>query len=462
MSRSARSARSRRSRGFTLVELMVSLVAGVIIAIAVIGLAKAATTSFYEQARVTAVESTVRNAANRLRYDLTKVSFMGTGNIHLASTPNVPYGHQVASQYALAGNAGSRYAGRSNNLQGIRVLVSGSTTDPLVNTYAATPNFTSPDAIEIGGNMTTDDWYIGRWEGPTGGTCGGGTFISRGVADPATERLLGDLSNPAGVLSNVQQAFTPAPAERFFARVVDSLGCQHFVEVEQPAVTTANGGSFTLNLCTASGDTMSLLQPGASRPGCGAIPVTDETLRISPFHRVRWRVGPNTIAALDPPTTIAPANSTFMLFREFLNSQGVVVPALTQIVAEFAVDLKFGIAVDARETTPAPNNISVFDLDSDTTGVGGGGNIDSWTRPASTSALTTGSPTQPGPQRVRSVKFRVSTRASLPDRNQPLTLLPSSPYISRYCVDMPTCTKFARVRTIVSEVPLLNQARMTY
>jgi hypothetical protein len=60
------------------------------------------------------------------------------------------------------------------------------------------------------------------------------------------------------------------------------------------------------------------------------------------------------------------------------------------------------------------------------------------------------------------VKFRVSTRASMADRKGPLTLIPSSPYITRYCVDMPACTKFARVRSIVSEVPLLNQARMTY
>jgi Tfp pilus assembly protein PilV len=450
-------ARSRRARGFTLVELMVSLVAGMIIAIAVIGLARAATTSFYEQARLTAVEQSARNAANRLRYDLTKVSFMGTGNIHLASTPNVPYGHRVASQYAIAGNAGARYTGRSNNLQGIRVLVSGSLTDPQVNTYATAPNYTSPDAIEIGGNLTTDDWFIGRWAGPTGGTCGGGTFELRSLADPATERLWGaDLTSADAA---VKQAFTPTDNTRYFARVLDSLGCQHFVEVER-AVATATG--FSINLCTAATDNLSLLEPGASRPGCGAIPVTDETLRISPFTRVRWRVGQNLIPALDPPVTIAPANTTFMLYRDVLDSQGAIVPTLTQVVAEFAVDLKFGLAVDARETTPAPNNISVFDLDSDTTGVGGGGNIDSWTRPASTSSLTTGSPTQPGPQRVRSVKFRISTRASIADRTQPLTLVPSSPYISRYCVDMPTCTKFARVRTIVSEVPLLNQARMTY
>ena len=76
-------------------------------------------------------------------------------------------------------------------------------------------------------------------------------------------------------------------------------------EVENAVAPTAIG--FTINLCTAAGDNLSLLQPGESRAGCGAIPVTDETLRISPFHRVRWRIGQNTIPALNPPVTIAPA-----------------------------------------------------------------------------------------------------------------------------------------------------------
>jgi len=313
------------------------------------------------------------------------------------------------------------------------------------------PNFTLPDSIEIGGNMTTDDYYIGRWDTATAGVCGGGQFHARVYADPVTERLA-----MQGV-SAVQAAFVPG-GSRNLARVVDSLGCQHFVEIG--AATLSGAGTsqeVVIDLCNG-GDGKSLLQPGEARPGCGATPMTDETLRISPYQRVRWRIATNGVAALNPPTTIAPANSTFFLYRDVLDSSGAPIAALTQTGSEFAVDLKFGVTTDQRETTAPPNNIVVYDMDSDT----GTGNVFKWTKAVSGTTLTTGNPTQEGPQRVRSVRFRVSTRASMPDRNAGLTLIPNSPYIVRYCMDPPACTRFSRVRTIVSEVPLINQARMSY
>ena len=67
----------------------------------------------------------------------------------------------------------------------------------------------------------------------------------------------------------------------------------------------------------------------------------------------------------------------------------------------------------------------------------------------------------PGPQRVRSVRYRLATRAALPDRTAPLPVPPGAPYIVRYCTDA-ACAHAARVRTIMSEVALTNQARMTY
>ena len=46
-----------------------------------------------------------------------------------------------------------------------------------------------------------------------------------------------------------------------------------------------------------------------------------------------------------------------------------------------------------------------------------------------------------------------------------LASVPGAPYLTRYCVEnqLPAdCKKYARVRTVVSEVALTNQMGMTY
>jgi len=55
-------------------------------------------------------------------------------------------------------------------------------------------------------------------------------------------------------------------------------------------------------------------------------------------------------------------------------------------------------------------------------------------------------------------------RAPIPDRSTNVTPLPGTPYIVRYCTNNPgaACTQYARVRTMTSEVALINQARMNY
>ena len=118
--------RRSKVRAFTLVELMVSLVAGLIVTIAVVGLARAATTTFFEAARIASVESTVRTASERLRQDLARAGYMSTGNIKLArdGAPGVPLAHRIALRDPAAAT-GSRYA-TLNDLQGVRIVVGGS------------------------------------------------------------------------------------------------------------------------------------------------------------------------------------------------------------------------------------------------------------------------------------------------------------------------------------------------
>jgi len=431
-----------RRRGFTLVELMVSLVAGLIVTIAVVGLARTATTTFYEEARLSATEATVRSAAERLRQDLTRVGFMTTGNINLARFDNdfVPVGQKIA--HGPSGPT-SRYGAMTNDLAGVRIDVGGS----LPATAALSgANGLNPDAIFMTGNYTTDDSYVGTLTAAN-------TVVLDILRDPANARLLAG-ANPT---TSVRNAFTPgSPAGAvppFVARVVDPVGCSHFV-VLNGATGTAAAATLTFAAPTVG---TPVLAPGATDNAvCGAI--VSEEVRINPVQTVRWRLE-GTSAPLAPEAALGlPVGTKFDLVREILDATGasVISPGGPQVVAEYAVDLKFGVTVDHPAAAfPPPTNQITLDMDTD------GIAITKWGQTASTTSLPPAR--AEAPQRIRSVRFRLATRAALPDRTLPLPSAPGAPYLSRYCV-IPggPCTTFSRVRTIMSEVALVNQAGMTY
>jgi len=78
----------RGPAGFTLIELLVSLCAGLIISLSIFAISKDATETFHEEARMATAEMTVRFAAERIRADLMRASFM--------ATPNIWTDHQLA------------------------------------------------------------------------------------------------------------------------------------------------------------------------------------------------------------------------------------------------------------------------------------------------------------------------------------------------------------------------------
>jgi len=445
-----RRATGRGARGFTLVELMVSLIAGTIIAIAVVGLARTATLSFHEQVRLQTVEEELRTASNRLRYDLTKISYMGTGNLNIAyqaeglvaPARGTPYGHHVASAGA---NPNSLFGAATQDLQGIQITVNGSLASSQGAQNFASGNGLSPDSILITGNLTTDDEYIGTWKNGAG-ACGGGQLTIPAIQDPANARLIN--GNPQNV-ANAFMAGLPAGSSnaRFLVRITDQTGCQHFVTATGATGVTGANAYSTVDLCSPG---PIVVGPNV-RGNCGVQEM--QQLRIAPLHKVRWYLAqnsdPNIIA---PPATGGPG-AQFMLYRQFLDAFGAALPgtppAMKQVVAEYGIDLKFGIAVDNYGA------MQFFDMDVDT----GGGPISTWTQPSG--STTVGGP---GPQRVRSVRYRISVRAPIPDRSTNVTPLPGTPYIVRYCTNNPgaACTQYARVRTMTSEVALINQARMNY
>jgi hypothetical protein len=151
--------------------------------------------------------------------------------------------------------------------------------------------------------------------------------------------------------------------------------------------------------------------------------VPGDEVTINPVQTVRWSIGA-TSAALAPDVAVGETGNKFDLYREVLDATLASVPAPggPQVIAEYAIDLKFGVSVDSPAALPPPTNQLTFDMDTDGVAIG------NWTQLAS---------------------------------DAPLSIVPG--YISRYCTESATpCKKLARARTIMSEVQLINQAGMTY
>ena len=436
------SRRPALDRGFTLVELMVSLVMGLIIALAVVGLAQTATTTFYEQARLSATEGAVRTSVERLRNDLMRVSYMVTGNIK--ADPNVAKIKDSPAPW--------RY-NELRDLQGLRVRVGQS---PAATDTTMQFNGMKPDLVEVTGNLTSDDSYAGVIE--MGGTCaGGGQKVSLDArSDAAVRTLFNGATDVAGVEKAVKAAFLPVDGKKFIVQVMDGTGCYHYAPVCAVNVLDANrveihieGDSKRAVLYANSPGGEYENPPGVDR-NCGS--GNGGPVNIAPVMRARWSIKP-TVTSLRPDPQVEPDTGKFDLVRELLDFNGTVIGS--EVIAEYAIDLRIGIVVDDPTVVAGADPVKVFDMDTATAA-----QIEAYTGPG-VAPVTPGTPVA-GPHRIRSLRFRVAARTGNPDRRAPIT---GMPYATRYCVDniaVASCKRFARVRSLTSEVAMMNQSRMFY
>jgi len=449
-------------RGFTLTELMVSLVMGLIVALAAVGLSKTATTTFYEQARSTTTEGSLRAASNRLRQDLMRTSFMSTGNIVL--DPKVAKLQSAGTNPNLV----ARYAGLKK-LRGLRVDVDMRASDGGGIPATLVTNGIKPDAIELTGNFSTDDQYSGTIQDGIAATSGAGSCVNaqtitlNTAGDAATYTLgggIGGVVDPVVLRANARAAFMPKAATKFLAQVTDPIGCNHYVPVcdvvvsgisptpvLQVMVESPGTGRAVLYSNTSAAD-----QPPVAR-NCGAS--EGGRVTIAPLQRVRWYLDVSTSVNTAADPAIETSDKKVDLKRDIMAFDGTVV--FTEVIGEYMVDLKFGIVFDDPAATGA-NRQKVVDIPTDSSDPNGT-EIDKDT--ADDATMTAG---QPGPQRVRAVRFRMSSRTAVPDRTQDLNV-DAGQIRARYCVDntISTCKLgWARVRTLTSEVVLTNQAGMFY
>jgi hypothetical protein len=435
-----RRARGRaRGRGFTVAELIVGLAAGLLVASALVGLSREATTTFHEEAHVATAESAVRLGLARLRADLQRAGAMGTGNVRFdpwmarpLNGPSIPADHPLGIR----------------RLAGIRYLPGGSTSaTPL--SAAQTPPL-RPDAIEIGGNLTSTDAYDAERIGAKGTSACGGQRILLTRDTPSLQRVVGaavargDASRADALLAAI---FQPVPGTPFMVRVVDAGGRAQLARTcSATAAGYASGAPFVdLDPSTP----IRRVQTGflGGYTGFGRV-------AVNPVQVVRWEIMP-----VDGPgyAALNPRNDPghYDLVRRWLSADGEPAGA-PEVVAELAVDLKLAFTVDARAPEDEAPKLQRFAEGAPENALWG-------------ADVTTQARSVPGPQRIRSVRIRLSTRAEVPDRKEPLaapSIAGGGDLALRYCTLLTGCTsgraEWARVRTLTEEVTLPNQTGMLY
>jgi prepilin-type N-terminal cleavage/methylation domain-containing protein len=457
----AKEGRRHSARGFTLVELTVALVAGLIVALGIVGLSREATRSFHEEVRSSAAEATLRTATDRLRADLQRAAYMSTGNIM-----GDPLMTRVPTDTSPLARIASTMKGL-RRLAGVYLIDGGSANSNGLTLSALQSPAVTPDQLDIGGNFTcADQFEVQRSDLPSG-SC---QRLWLSTTDPSLYRVNG--LGPYAQSQTFRNLWQPVPSSlstQFIVRLIDDTGHFQYLATcaEQSAAGVAGIGASPQAWVDVDVSATPLLTAAQTKTLGG---VTGNSIgRINPVQIVRWEIQ----AATNEPaqyqnalgtestsaTTVDPLK--YDLVRSFEDALGKVIPETTEVVAEYAVDFEIAFSVETGDVTGMNPQTTTFAFDDASSAKSWGFDV---------SSVNPFVPGQ-GPQRVRSVRARLVTRTAQPDRTVNVPVSPqfssTAAFMYRYCLKSPCTTadsvlRWARTRTVTTEVALPNQARMFY
>jgi hypothetical protein len=419
-------------RGFTAVEFMVAVTAGLAVSVAAYTLSKSSVEVFQQEARLNAAQFSSMMGMNRLSADIKRAGFQTTPEV--AADPNVcvippdnnfPDPNLLVAARVIEGgpfNANVAYTGSYAALPGA---------------FGSATNKRSPDRLRLSANFgASSSFRISRMEND---------FVWLDIDQLSVQRIYqAAQSGGFGICSAFEGLPVPdntgaqaAPGGQPAVRLVDNAGRSRFALITSCAST--DGGA-TNNYASV----MLRLQDTPEGPGCTAMDVTSPGY-VNPVQFVDYALfGAQDVAAnaatiglpapigtmagedaaLEP---ITGANSRAFLVRRELDGRGNLVPASAEVVADFVVDLNFS----ARRRVGAGVQPVPFD------GLAG-----------------------IPPNEIRSLGIRLSTRARNPDRAVGQAVVPDSDQtLTRFDVfagASNTRERWARVRTMFSEVSLPN------
>jgi type II secretory pathway pseudopilin PulG len=406
-------------RGFTLLELLVAAIAGLFVVLAAFLLSRGATRLFAAEGRVASTQLNLRLGIERLRADLERAAYMGS--------PNAFADPDVCPRPNIIGGLG--------RLQSV-YYEPGNGTSAGVDTPQDVPNGLAPDKIWLTGNYTTTDTFLAANIGPA--SSGGGQDIVMQLGWGSTARLVA-AGDGGSTMAAVQAVF---PLGRL-VRVRNALGSSQFLIVSgasltadgRPVVTTQGTPAYTKPSSSIAGGDARCGGTGECN-GCEVSPITTIRYSVKSLAKEKgyeWAY----------PTGGVGDTTKYDLVREEMDLTGAPRPDTAEIVAEYTVDLGFTFSVDTSPPsvpgTPfsEPNIIS-FDF----------GNAENATWGGDASSLNPGI----RPQRIRSVRFRVTTRTRFPEMD--VGAGDAGPGAMRYQLGP---NAYARARTVTGEVTLINQ-----
>lgn len=427
--RAARSPRRRAkpggSRAFTLVEILVALSAGVLVSLAAFSLSKNATYFFQHEARIATAQLSVTLGINRITADLQRASFL--------SSPAARKDPSVCGQGLWGAAPGL------TSLAGVTILP-GATAGTSQNGQ----NGLNPDTLIIGGSLDSSEVFTVQCV-VSGAGSAPALQLQSPAFDNAMARVVQSLGTGETLAGRLNATFAPG---RFVQLFDPATGTRYFGVIGAGTPVAVVGNVATVQLAS----TPSLPTKPTSPCGMIAPPSCGAGLLVSVVSRVRYDIRSlvGVAGSVYAPLVTAPPGTAAItgdagrteLVRVELDAAGAEVASTMELVAEYAVDMRFGITVASQiqNDNYAPTH-STFAI--------GDPNIypfvdDLGTVPAA------------NPQRVRAVQVRFAARARAPDRNADLPTGNDGRRL-HFLVNNALQPSYARVRTGYTNVALANQ-----
>jgi len=412
---------SARRRGFTLIEMMVSLAAGLLISAAAFMMARNASRFFQAESGITSAQYQLVMGMTRLQADLRRTAFMTTPNVNVDTR--------------LCGTTSGWPAGMLE-MTGIYIQDNGSALRHSADHDLSAANGLTPDALILGGTFgTTEQFSVQAINN------GGGGMTVYFQEDGAMWRTRQKIAQGGYDLTDI---FRPGR----FLRVLDNEGRMSYGIITgvnpanpNPSVTLANAPALptraTTGVCGCEGFCTGAIANPVVRMLYDLRSI--DTTLYPQYAGLYARSGHAEVAYHRGPSE--PTRTE--LVRIELDQAGNEIPASLEVLAEFAVDLKFGITRDTAAVGQPPQLIRhpIGDVNVYTTAqlLGSGGT----------------------PDQIRAVQVRFSTRAHRRDRERSLPAIGPDAGLLRYQLGpgTPAPAGYVRMRTLVTDVQLPNQQR---